>query len=160
MLPQVKTILFATDLEDKTQETMALAASMAVHHQAKLVVMHAMEPISARMEGMVNSYLPAETIDTLRRDSLKAQTEALQNQVDVFFETYSGESGLTEKPESILIEGVPYDAIMDAAREHKADLIIMNSRTHSALGQMILGSTANKVIHHSDIPVMVVPIRH
>ena len=158
MLPIIKTILLASDLEGHTQETLALAVSLAKQHKAKLVLMHAMEPISARMEGMVNSYLPPESIDTLRRDSLKALNDSMQHQLDQFYQAHQDEENLPEKPICALVEGVAYETILDTAKEYKADLIVMNSRTHSALGQMIIGSTANKVIHHSQIPVMVVPI--
>jgi nucleotide-binding universal stress UspA family protein len=46
--------------------------------------------------------------------------------------------------------------IVDAARAHDAGVIVMGSRGHSDLAGLVLGSTAHKVIHLSDRPVLVV----
>lgn len=46
--------------------------------------------------------------------------------------------------------------IVDAARAHDAGVIVMGSRGRSDLAGLVLGSTAHKVIHLSDRPVLVV----
>jgi nucleotide-binding universal stress UspA family protein len=46
--------------------------------------------------------------------------------------------------------------IIDDAKEHDVDLIIMGSRGRSDLTSFILGSTAHKVMHLSDRPVLVI----
>jgi nucleotide-binding universal stress UspA family protein len=46
--------------------------------------------------------------------------------------------------------------IVDDAIEHDADLIVMGSRGRSDLVGFILGSTAHKVIHLTDRPVLIV----
>jgi nucleotide-binding universal stress UspA family protein len=45
--------------------------------------------------------------------------------------------------------------IVAAARAHDADVIVMGSRGRSDLAGLVLGSTAHKVIHLSDRPVLV-----
>ena len=46
--------------------------------------------------------------------------------------------------------------ILADAKEHDADVIIMGSRGRSDLAGSILGSTAHKVIHLTDRPVLVI----
>ncbi len=46
--------------------------------------------------------------------------------------------------------------IVDDAIEHDADVIVMGSRGRSDLVGFILGSTAHKVIHLTDRPVLIV----
>jgi len=46
--------------------------------------------------------------------------------------------------------------IVDAARAHDAGVIVMGSRGRSDLAGLVLGSTAHKVIHFSDRPVLIV----
>jgi nucleotide-binding universal stress UspA family protein len=46
--------------------------------------------------------------------------------------------------------------IVDDAREVDADVIVMGSRGRSDITGLLLGSTAHKVIHLSDRPVLVV----
>jgi nucleotide-binding universal stress UspA family protein len=46
--------------------------------------------------------------------------------------------------------------IVSEARERGADVIVMGSRGRSDLAGLVLGSTAHKVIHLADRPVLVV----
>jgi nucleotide-binding universal stress UspA family protein len=46
--------------------------------------------------------------------------------------------------------------IVDDAIEHGVDVIVMGSRGRTDLAGLILGSTAHKVIHLADRPVLVV----
>jgi nucleotide-binding universal stress UspA family protein len=56
-------------------------------------------------------------------------------------------------------EGRPVDVLIEAAREKQAAAIIVGSHGEGAMSAAFLGSTALKLLHHSDIPVLVVP-RH
>jgi nucleotide-binding universal stress UspA family protein len=46
--------------------------------------------------------------------------------------------------------------IVDDAKEHDVDLIVMGSRGRSNLTDFILGSTTHKVMHLSDRPILVI----
>ena len=54
------------------------------------------------------------------------------------------------------LHGQAGPAIVDAASAHDAGVIVMGSRGRSDLAGLFLGSTAHKVIHLSDRPVLVV----
>ena len=56
-------------------------------------------------------------------------------------------------------EGKPVDVLIEAARETKAVAIVVGSHGEGAMSAAFLGSTALKLLHHSDTPVLVVP-RH
>jgi len=56
-------------------------------------------------------------------------------------------------------EGKPVDVLLEAAREKKAVAIVVGSHGEGAMSAAFLGSTALKLLHHSEIPVLVVP-RH
>ena len=56
-------------------------------------------------------------------------------------------------------EGKPVDVLLEAAWEKKAAAIVVGSHGEGAVSAAFLGSTALKLLHHSDIPVLVVP-RH
>jgi len=61
--------------------------------------------------------------------------------------------------ERVVVDDSPVDALLSAASEHKADLIVVGSHGEGAMSAAFLGSTAMKLLHHSEIPVLVVP-RH
>jgi nucleotide-binding universal stress UspA family protein len=48
-------------------------------------------------------------------------------------------------------------AIVQAARDYGAQLIAMGSRGRTNIGAVLVGSTSHKVLHLSDIPVLLVP---
>jgi len=56
-------------------------------------------------------------------------------------------------------EGRSVDVLLETAREKGADAIVVGSHGQGAVSAAFLGSTALKLLHHSDIPVLVVP-RH
>jgi nucleotide-binding universal stress UspA family protein len=49
----------------------------------------------------------------------------------------------------------PYEAILQTAKERKCDLIIMASHGRRGFKGVLLGSETQKVLVHSDIPVLV-----
>ena len=61
------------------------------------------------------------------------------------------------KYESVVIMGdIPYDEIINTAKKHKCDLIMMASHGRRGLSALLLGSETAKVLIHSKIPVLVV----
>jgi nucleotide-binding universal stress UspA family protein len=56
----------------------------------------------------------------------------------------------------VVSSDVPYQEIIDVARKHKCDLIIMASHGRRGLSGLLLGSETAKVLTHSKIPVLVV----
>jgi nucleotide-binding universal stress UspA family protein len=63
------------------------------------------------------------------------------------------------KAEKVVAEGRPVEVLLETAREHDASLIVVGSHGQGAVSAAFLGSTALKLLHHSDLPVLVVP-RH
>jgi len=55
---------------------------------------------------------------------------------------------------AVLLVGEPADAIVRLAQEAGADLIAMSTHGHRFLGDLIYGSTANRVRHTVQIPVL------
>ena len=56
--------------------------------------------------------------------------------------------------QAVLLTGEPADAIVRLASENGADLIAMSTHGHRFLGDLIYGSTANRVRHTVPIPVL------
>jgi nucleotide-binding universal stress UspA family protein len=55
-----------------------------------------------------------------------------------------------------LIEGPAAQAILRVAEEEKFDLIVMGSRGHSLLGELLLGSVSNTVAQRARCPVLII----
>ena len=55
-------------------------------------------------------------------------------------------------------EGAPPDRIVQYALENTVDLIIMSSRGTGGFRRLVSGSTTDRVIRASHLPVLVVPL--
>ncbi|MDO8485937.1 MAG: universal stress protein [Candidatus Limnocylindrales bacterium] len=57
--------------------------------------------------------------------------------------------------EAIVLRGRPATAIVDRARDMRADLIVLGSRGHGTIETMLLGSVSAEVVDHAPTPVLV-----
>ena len=55
--------------------------------------------------------------------------------------------------------GIPYDEIIKKGEEIEADVIVLGTHGRTGLDHMLFGSTAEKVVRKSSIPVLTVRIQ-
>jgi len=60
----------------------------------------------------------------------------------------------------VLAMGEPSDEIVKFVRKHKVDLIAMSTHGHRFVSDLLYGSTADKVRHLVDVPVLLVKARN
>ncbi len=60
--------------------------------------------------------------------------------------------------EQAVLEGVPFEVILDDVRRWKADLVLMGRTGRTGAGRALLGSEAERVLEFSDRPVLIVPL--
>lgn len=60
---------------------------------------------------------------------------------------------------SVVRGGSPAEALLDEARLQDAKLIVMSTHGRGGLGRFLLGSVADKVMRHAEMPVMLVRAR-
>ncbi len=163
MLPGIKTILYPTDLGPHGPGVYRYAVSLAQAYGAKIILLHASEPLTEQTIHVVNQFLPpgAPSVESIRDEGLAKLRQSIRERLERFYqqelpaEYREGQS----KPEIRIVDGPPARVIIEEAKAVSADMIVMGSHGFSALGEIVLGSVAHKVIHKATIPVMVVPFR-
>lgn len=65
-------------------------------------------------------------------------------------------AGLEARPLEVQAAGALWSAILDAADERDADVIVAGSRGWGEFRALLLGSTSAGLVHHSERPVLVV----
>lgn len=60
--------------------------------------------------------------------------------------------------ERIIPEGHPRVEILGCAERWKADLLVIGTHGRTGLMHLVMGSTAEYIVRHSKVPVMVVPM--
>ncbi len=148
-------ILYASDLTPRSPAVFKHAVGLALKFEARL---HAITVIPPSNNLPVSEFINQTTIDQIRtagRD--KAQNE-LQQRIDAFAKAHP-ELDVNRVLASVkVLEGDPSRQILDQAKHVLADMIIMGSRGHTAIGEILLGSVAHKVTMKADVPVLLVPI--
>ncbi len=55
-----------------------------------------------------------------------------------------------------LLDGEPYIALMDYAKEQEMEMIVLGIRGHTLWEKLLVGSTTDRLIRHSPFPVLAV----
>ncbi|WP_025323230.1 universal stress protein [Deferrisoma camini] len=159
MLPTVRTILCAVDLEAGTDTVFRQAAGLAESFGARLVVVHAVRPLGPSAKALLSIHLSAEQMGEIRqrlRNQAAAQIRAHMDRV-CREETKRQPEGDSDWV-ALVVEGQPAEVVLEEAHSCGADLIVMGSHGHTAVGEMVLGTTAHKVVLRSPVPVLLVPV--
>jgi len=60
------------------------------------------------------------------------------------------------KAETLVRDGEVYKVIIDTAKEHQTDMIVMGSLGRTGIKRLLMGSTAERVLGHATFPVLIV----
>ena len=135
MLP-MKTILHPTDFSQHSQNSFALAWSLARDHGARLILLQVNPPPLTYDEAMARRE-PGGYEDHLWR-----MLEAMRPL----------DPGVRLEPR--LEDGDVPAQIVEVAQETGADLIVMGTHGRTGLGRLLLGSVAEQVLRSAPCPVL------
>ena len=163
---QIKKILYATDLSENAVHAFAYAVSLADMYGAGITILHVLAefPGEEFIANMINSATweeikkrhYSEARDQLigkKRDhvALKEVLEAFSDKVQADHEDQTFDT------DNVLIKhGTPAEVIVETAQEQNCDLIVMGTRGHGLIADVLVGNTARWVLKHSLIPVLVI----
>ena len=149
-----KHILYPTDGGAVSIKALDSALMMAQTHNAKLTVLTVTPPYPPVYAGDGYVFDPVTAKEWKAINDKKAATI----RADITKRTTKKQSG-NEYPVDIQYVAVadiqPYSAIIDVAKKHKCDLIVMASHGRRGIAAILLGSETTKVLTHSKIPVLV-----
>ena len=89
----------------------------------------------------------------LAEEFIETQESAAQKYLSSLQESLTVEG---YKVSTIIREGAVHTAIVDVSKEIKADIIAMSTHARRGVAHLFLGSVAEKVVRHSDIPIMLI----
>ncbi len=139
-------ILVPTDGSDITQKAVASAISLARSVNAKLYTLSVKEPFPYSAISEMQPTPPQEFFDAQERIAAARVKEVRD---------IASTSGL--QCEAHTVEALhPWEAIIDHAKRHECDLIVMASHGRRGVTALLLGSETQKVLTHTNIPVLVV----
>ncbi len=158
MIPEIKNILYATDLSENARYAFGYAVSLANRYDAGITILHVVEELSSFARSMVEEILGEKRW----ADRIKAKEAeviaGLKARLDKFCKEVRHEQPNCPFviDRTVVVTGHPVDQISQYAKDMDADVIIMGSRGRGGLADVTLGSTSRRLLKRSDMPVMVI----
>ena len=142
-----KHVLAAIDVTEEAQQVLKQAREVASEHEAKLSVVTVVKPLTHVYGGldMVSFTQASLDFEEEARSLALAQAQEL-----------AADAGVDAADVHVMV-GSPAGQIVAAAEAHAADLIVIGSHGKHGLG-LLLGSTANGVLHQAETDVLTVRI--
>ncbi len=155
VIPQVKKILYATDMSKNSSYAFLFATDMARRHDARIVILHVFEPIPPYAE--VYTGITGE----MERKQQEETVEDLKKHLQGFCKKAESQIGppCVELVSKILVRrGHPPEEILNAANEETCDVIVLGTHGKGFLAHAFLGSVSNAVLHRTRKPVFIIPL--
>ena len=159
MLPDIKNIVYASDFEPGARPAFRRAVSLCRQYDANITFLHVIEPPNRSAENMIGNILEPGEKDRLLTKGLSHLREKMEQRIQRFYDTELDDDEKLQpgQVESRIEQGVPWRVITTVAAGLPDSMIVMGTRTHSRLGQL-MGSTATRIVSSADCPVLVVPL--
>jgi nucleotide-binding universal stress UspA family protein len=135
------TILFATDFSPSADAAKLYVQALAERYQSRVRLMHVIDLAAAFKAPDAGI-----SIDIFRRLGEESLTRLLRELVSEKI-----------RVEAVLCEGTdPATEILQAAQDGAIDLLVIGTRGHKGLARLVLGSTAEDLIHQAKCPILTI----
>jgi nucleotide-binding universal stress UspA family protein len=136
-------ILVPVDGSEQSHKAVAFAADLARHYNTTMYLLHVFK-LTIIPEGL-GEYVVSDRV----------QLRALGDKIIAAAEDEAKGQGI-ERIKATVLEGDPAERIIDYAKEHEVDIIVIGSRGLGTFKGLLLGSVSNKVTHKADRTCVIV----
>lgn len=154
----MKKVLIALDYDPSAQKVAETGFSMAKAMNAEISLLHVIadpvyyssleySPIMGFDGFMGTGQLQLNNVEELEKASLQFLDKSRLHLGDKTIKT-------------MVMKGDFAEAILLAAKELHADIIVMGSHSRKWLENIVMGSVTEKVLHNTTLPLFIVPTKH
>ncbi|MBN1545388.1 MAG: universal stress protein [Syntrophaceae bacterium] len=145
----IERILCPVDFSEPSKRALTNAIHLTRNFQAELVVLTVIQTAS--------SLYPNDLIYGLNSYPQETFRKRQQTEFDTFLRDFNFHNIKWDK---VIVEGTPYQEILDIAQKTASDLLIMGSTGKTGLARILMGSVAEKVIREMPCSVLTVKSEH
>jgi nucleotide-binding universal stress UspA family protein len=147
-------ILAPTDFSRSSGFALEWAANLAEALHAELILLHVVPEEEGKIiEEVIGEGAAVQISRGIRENVLADRRKKFPEQFRIVVPEYLRKS---LKVEEVLRIGVPFLEIVKAAKEKEVDLIVMGTHGRTGLSHVLIGSVAEKVVHHAHCPVLTI----
>jgi nucleotide-binding universal stress UspA family protein len=137
----MKTIVVATDLDDRSEPALEYARKLAGGYGARIVLAHGIDPVEYA------------AVDAVPGRVLKGLSEAARAALDKLAGDLLQE-GIPSHSE--VRQGAVAQMLVDVARQYQAGLIVIGTKGIDGAGPVVVGAVAEQLVRQSSCPVLAV----
>lgn len=162
-------ILVAADGSEHARKAARIAGSLAGRYDAELIIAHVLtgQPVPEALHHMAEaehlvqpqgggpSQLGRLSIETRSKAEEERLAAAIGTKILEQSASLARQEG-ARRITPIELSGHAADALLGAARDCGADLVVCGSRGFGAVGSVVMGSVSSRLAHHLEVPCLTV----
>jgi len=152
--PKLERIMVPLDGSTLSRQALPIATELAQLSHAQIILMHAIDPLA---EAYPSAHALSQSLAHPDR-LLHEMVESADHQLSQVAGTLTKDSNVTVTPMALI--GYPAEVVVDEAERRHVSLIIMATHGYSGLRRWTLGSTADKVLHSTRTPLLIIRATH
>ena len=160
MTPEIKKILYATDLSPNSVYALRYALQSAKLYGAEIIIIHAVETPYIGYAPILNPYVNEREQHRLYAERVAEAKGDIEKRLKAVFgeelEQHRGYADIVSHIE--ICEGFPAEKILETARQFDCDMIIMGTHGKGLIANTFLGSIAKRVLRRTRLPIFIVPL--
>jgi len=156
-MKKIKKVLIALDYDQSAKQVAEQGFSMAKEMGAEVILLHV---ITDMVYYASTEYSPIVGFTGFMDQSLMQldTKEGLEKATLQFLEKFKKHLG-DENIQTVVKNGEFSKTILQTAKEMHADVIAIGSHSRKWLEDVIMGSVTQEVLHHTTIPLFIIPTR-
>jgi nucleotide-binding universal stress UspA family protein len=139
--------MVAYDFSDFAEEALVYAAELSELLKADLLIVHVINQRDVDAIEKASHYAASITVDEyvnrLKKDRLETIDQRIKSE---------NLSHLSIK--RLIKVGIPFEMIIEAAREEEIQLVIMGPKGRTNIANILFGTTAEKMFRHCPVPLL------
>ncbi|MDB5009214.1 MAG: hypothetical protein JWR67_1261 [Mucilaginibacter sp.] len=152
---KIKKILIGIDESKFAEHAAEYGFDIAHSFKASVGLVHIVEPmvIPGTSSSDILLGAPPQSLGINDLELISIQNDASETLIEKTIKKFGSDLQVTHFNEY----GNTADGIIDCSKEFGADLIVIGTHSRTGLDRLLMGSIAEHVVRHSEIPVLVVP---
>ena len=152
MIPEIKRIMYTTDLSQNSAYALRYAINSANKHDAGIIILHVVEEMAP--------FFDEERLKVISESKIAEAMDRIRKRIKIFCDReLKDDPESTDRVVSIEVcQGYPPEEILRKADELNCDVIVMGTHGKGIIRHSFLGSAAQKVLRRVRKPVFIIPL--
>ena len=152
----MKKVLIAIDYNPTAQKIAETGYSLAKSMNAEITLLHVVADFTYYSSLDYSPIMGFDSFSTMGMVQTNTVAELEKAALEYLEKTKKHLDDASIK--TLVRDGDSGEAIIEAANELKADVIVLGSHSRRGLDKILMGSVAEKVLRHSKTPLFIIPV--